>query len=169
MRNHDRPLVFLILALCFAVAAASVMGCNERRSKGKKVTVQEDEDSAGKPGAAAPTAQVGEYDSVAPVERFPGGIEPNDYKARKLVNQLYNYCLGACSANQECPADLDAAKEAVRKQFGLFWPKDPWGNLYQYKRIDAQSCDVWSFGPDGKDGTEDDVHVAAVNKEDLPK
>ena len=169
MRNHGRPLVFLILALCFAVVAAFAMGCNERRSEGKRVVVQEEEDTAGRPQAAAPTP-VGEgYDSVAPVERFPGGVEPDQYKARKLVNQLYNYSLGVCSANQECPADLDAAKEAVRKQFGLFWPKDPWGNLYQYKRIDAQSCDVWSMGPDGKDGTEDDVHVAAANKEDLPR
>ena len=165
MCNHNRPWILLVLALCFAVVAASVVGCNERRSTGKKVEVQEDDNSGAQQQAAAPRATEDGYENVAPVERFPGGVEPDQYKARKLVNQLYNYCIGVCSANQECPADLDAAKEAVRKQFSLFWPKDPWGNPYQYKRIDAQTCDVWSFGPDGKDGTEDDVHVAAANKE----
>ena len=39
-------------------------------------------------------------------------------------------------------------------------PKDPWGQEYKY-RIPAQNSkddyDVWSIGPDGKDGTEDDL------------
>jgi len=39
-------------------------------------------------------------------------------------------------------------------------PKDPWGQEYKY-RIPAQKSkddyDVWSVGPDGKDGTEDDL------------
>ena len=169
MRSHARPFGILVLALCTAIIAILVGGCNDRRSTGQKVTVQEDEESAGPRQQAAPTPAGEGYDHVAQVERFPGGVEPDLYKARKLVNQLYNYCLGACSANQECPADLEAAKEATRKQFGFFWPKDPWGKPYQYKRIDAQTCEVWSSGPDGKDGTEDDVRVAEANKEDVPK
>lgn len=39
-------------------------------------------------------------------------------------------------------------------------PKDPWGQEYKY-RVPAQKSkddyDVWSVGPDGKDGTEDDL------------
>ncbi len=39
-------------------------------------------------------------------------------------------------------------------------PKDPWGQEYKY-RIPAQKSkddyDVWSMGPDGKDGTDDDL------------
>ena len=31
------------------------------------------------------------------------------------------------------------------------------------------SCEVWSFGPDGKDATEDDIHISKSNREDLPK
>lgn len=167
LRTHDWPLRLLSLSLCFAVVAAFSFGCNERRSEGKKPVVVDEEDNPA--GFRQPEkSQVGEYEHVAQVQRFEGGIEPDDYKARKLVNQLYNYCIGVCSANQECPADLDAAKEAVRKQFGLFWPKDPWGKPYQYKKIDAQTCDVWSSGPDGQDGTDDDVHVAKSNRDDLP-
>lgn len=37
---------------------------------------------------------------------------------------------------------------------------DPWGNLYQYHypgRKNSDSYDVYSMGPDGKPGTEDDI------------
>lgn len=170
MRRHDSPLRLLILALWIAAVAAFSFSCNDRRSEGQKPVHVDEEETTISPlqKKQAETQQIGEYEHVAQVQRFEGGIEPDEYKARKLVNQLFNYCIGVCSANMECPADLEAAKEAVRTQYKLFWPKDPWGNPYQYKRIDVQTCDVWSFGPDGKDGTEDDVHIAKANRDDLP-
>ncbi len=40
-------------------------------------------------------------------------------------------------------------------------PTDPWGNAYQYAFPSAQGerdfPDIWSMGPDGEDGTEDDI------------
>ena len=39
-------------------------------------------------------------------------------------------------------------------------PTDPWENPYQYEspgKYNQNSYDVWSFGPDGTDGTDDDV------------
>lgn len=40
-------------------------------------------------------------------------------------------------------------------------PEDPWGNKYQYKYPPAHgkgnSPEIWSFGPDGEDDTEDDI------------
>ena len=39
-------------------------------------------------------------------------------------------------------------------------PLDPWGRPYQYSypgRYNADSYDIWSLGPDGADGTEDDI------------
>jgi general secretion pathway protein G len=50
-------------------------------------------------------------------------------------------------------------------------PKDPWGNPYQYEWPSTHGDqmgdtdegsgrefpDIWSFGPDGEDGTEDDI------------
>jgi general secretion pathway protein G len=39
-------------------------------------------------------------------------------------------------------------------------PLDPWGNPYQYMCPGARnpdSFDVWSFGPDGANGTQDDI------------
>jgi general secretion pathway protein G len=39
-------------------------------------------------------------------------------------------------------------------------PDDPWGNPYQYRNPgtkNTSSYDVYSMGPDGKDGTADDI------------
>jgi general secretion pathway protein G len=39
-------------------------------------------------------------------------------------------------------------------------PSDPWGRQYQYAspgRHNTDSYDVWSLGPDGADGTDDDI------------
>jgi general secretion pathway protein G len=40
-------------------------------------------------------------------------------------------------------------------------PTDPWGNEYQYEypptRGQGDYPDIWSFGPDGNDNTEDDI------------
>jgi len=37
-------------------------------------------------------------------------------------------------------------------------PSDPWGNPYQY-RLSGDKIDLWSFGPDGKNGTPDDIRL----------
>jgi general secretion pathway protein G len=40
-------------------------------------------------------------------------------------------------------------------------PQDPWGNAFQYvyppERGSTDTPDIWSFGPDGEDNTEDDI------------
>ena len=40
-------------------------------------------------------------------------------------------------------------------------PEDPWGNTYQYEYPASHgkgtSPEIWSFGPDGEDDTEDDI------------
>ena len=39
-------------------------------------------------------------------------------------------------------------------------PPDPWGNPFQYEfpgRRNPDSYDLWSFGPDGVNGTADDI------------
>jgi general secretion pathway protein G len=40
-------------------------------------------------------------------------------------------------------------------------PKDPWGGVFNYEypptRGSGPGPDIWSFGPDGQDGTEDDI------------
>jgi general secretion pathway protein G len=36
-------------------------------------------------------------------------------------------------------------------------PVDPWGNPYQYELVDPDNYVVWSWGPDGIDGSDDDI------------
>ncbi|MCC7087061.1 MAG: type II secretion system major pseudopilin GspG [Pirellulales bacterium] len=41
-------------------------------------------------------------------------------------------------------------------------PADPWGNPYQYDpqgpRHNNEKPDIWSYGPDGSPGTQDDIY-----------
>jgi general secretion pathway protein G len=36
-------------------------------------------------------------------------------------------------------------------------PPDPWGNPYQYQLDTAYEFRIWSFGPDGSDGSGDEI------------
>ena len=36
-------------------------------------------------------------------------------------------------------------------------PLDPWDSPYQYQLIDPDNYRIWSVGPDGADGSEDDI------------
>ena len=36
-------------------------------------------------------------------------------------------------------------------------PLDPWDSPYQYRLIDPDNYEIWSLGPDGADGSEDDI------------
>ncbi|MFV2065376.1 MAG: type II secretion system major pseudopilin GspG [Pirellulales bacterium] len=62
----------------------------------------------------------------------------------------------------EEPSDPDAAE----KWDGPYLeaaeiPKDPWGNDYQYEYPPSHGKydfpDIWSYGPDGEEGTDDDI------------
>ena len=45
----------------------------------------------------------------------------------------------------------------AKEQSGLLI--DPWGNPLDCKpRGEGEPPDVWSYGPDGENGTEDDIH-----------
>ncbi|MEN3943066.1 type II secretion system protein GspG [Prosthecobacter sp. SYSU 5D2] len=49
-------------------------------------------------------------------------------------------------------------KKSLLKDSGI---KDPWQNIYQYRspgKTNGQPYEVFSMGPDGKAGTEDDVY-----------
>lgn len=65
-------------------------------------------------------------------------VEPSDVEEEQLANWAGPYI-------------TTSAKEA---------PKDPWGQKYLYEfpsTHDSEYPDIWSAGPDTKEGTEDDV------------
>ncbi len=62
----------------------------------------------------------------------------------------------------EVPQDEEAKKKYGNEPY-IKDPnslKDPWGNELQYKcpgDVHKDSYDIYSFGPDGKEGTDDDI------------
>ena len=64
------------------------------------------------------------------------------------------------------PADLNALISAPSddksgKWKGPYWeeetiPMDPWDNEYQYE-VNGATYKIWSMGPDGASGTDDDI------------
>ena len=71
------------------------------------------------------------------------------------------------------PADSDDEEGSASDWGGPYLnqavAKDPWGNEYQYayppERGASGFPDIWSFGPDGEDDTEDDIRSWTSTKE----
>ncbi|MFH1269178.1 MAG: type II secretion system major pseudopilin GspG [Planctomycetota bacterium] len=89
-------------------------------------------------------------------------------KAFKTPLQAYRLDIGDFpSTSQGLEALLAAPSDLANqdKWFGPYLdsrvvPKDPWDNVYQYEYPSKNQelwPDIWSFGPDGQDGTDDDV------------
>lgn len=61
----------------------------------------------------------------------------------------------------EAPADLENPDQWKGPYLDSDMPTDPWGHAYQYEypptRNSRDFPDIWSLGPDGEDGTEDDI------------
>ena len=58
----------------------------------------------------------------------------------------------------ERPVGLDKWREPYFKRQSI--PMDPWGTEYQYKcpgQHNEYDYDLWSYGPDGKSGGDDDI------------
>jgi general secretion pathway protein G len=63
--------------------------------------------------------------------------------------------------NDKFPTTEEGLKALVPKHLEKT-PKDPWKNEYEYKygsgARSTAGFDIWSLGPDGQEGTEDDVN-----------
>jgi general secretion pathway protein G len=58
------------------------------------------------------------------------------------------------------PGNLTSSTDWNGPYFDQQIPLDPWKNPYQFAvpgKHNQQYFDVWSFGPDGQDGTDDDI------------
>jgi general secretion pathway protein G len=110
---------------------------------------------------------------VAP--RFMGAQKKANIDAAKIQvgnfkTPLENYALdmnryptteqGLIALN-EAPGDLENPKQWNGPYLDDDLPKDAWGHDYQYAypptRNKRDYPDIWSLGPDGEDGTEDDI------------
>jgi len=55
------------------------------------------------------------------------------------------------------PADLRNPNKWTGPYMEKEIPADPWGQPYQYEQVSADQFRIWSAGPDGASGTDDDV------------
>ena len=61
---------------------------------------------------------------------------------------------------REKPSDKDLAEKWTEPYLDQPLNEDPWGNEYQYLaegKRNSDGFDLWSNGPDGKSGTDDDI------------
>jgi len=94
----------------------------------------------------------------------PNGPLANALKMYRVAMGRYPTTDEGLRALVEAPDDDEQAKE-WKKGGGPFIEdanglKDPWGNEYQYTcpgATNAEGFDVSSFGPDGQEGTDDDI------------
>jgi general secretion pathway protein G len=78
--------------------------------------------------------------------------------------QTYEVTVGffptSLDALRTCPSDLQNPSKWAGPYLDSDIPLDPWGNPYQYAcpgTRNPDSFDVWSFGPDMQNGTDDDI------------
>ncbi len=96
---------------------------------------------------------------VMPGPRMPGDAAPADLDAELAAVQaeeIAKYVSLYILEQKKLPNEL---ADLVRADVMGALPKDPWGNDFVLRVVDAESRDfrVVSFGPDGKPDTEDDV------------
>jgi general secretion pathway protein G len=81
-------------------------------------------------------------------------------QAVENYNATVNYYPPSLDALRVCPAELQNANKWAGPYLKTDLPLDPWGNPYQYAcpgTRNPDSTDVWSFGPDMQNGTDDDI------------
>jgi general secretion pathway protein G len=94
-----------------------------------------------------------------------------DTRVTTDMEKIATGLLGYEARNQRLPTTDQGLKALVDKpatepiperwtQFLKEVPTDPWGQEYKYRNPAQRSkdgYDVWSVGPDGQDGTDDDI------------
>ena len=81
-------------------------------------------------------------------------------EARIEINQLQNlvnsyYLSSSPRKFPDSLQDMTEGASPLTKEI----PKDPWGNPYIYKKMSNREFEIFSMGPDGSEGGEDDVRA----------
>jgi len=86
----------------------------------------------------------------------------SDLSTIELALDLYELDMGRYPDGADLEGLRKAPSEDAEKWKGPYLKKDvsdPWGRAYNYKHPSehSQDYDLWSLGPDGQAGTDDDV------------
>lgn len=83
-------------------------------------------------------------------------IQESRIEINQLQNLVNSYYLS--SSPRKFPDSLEDMTEGASPLTKEI-PKDPWGNNYVYKKISNREFEIYSMGPDGQEGNEDDVRA----------
>lgn len=91
-----------------------------------------------------------------------------DISSIQTAVRTYEIYMGKYPSDDEGIEELSKATDE-HKAFLEKIPKDPWGNPYSYREESENGLsgpDVWSNGPDGQEGTDDDIGNWDVESEE---
>ncbi len=137
VRHQGFTLIEVLLVLVILVILASMGGLFVRRAQqGAMVN--------------AAKAQIGSFKSC--IESY------------QLAVRNYPTSSAGLQALLIVPSDLPNPARWSGPYFDLKQiPLDPWDKPYQYQLVDIDNYLIWSLGPDGNDGTEDDIRSDLLN------
>lgn len=106
--------------------------------------------------------------AIGPIQRSAYmNAAKTQLNAFKTPLQAYRIDIGSypstsqgLEALRQPPSDLSSPTKWRGPYLETPVPLDPWGNPYRYEypgRYQADAPDIWSYGPDGIDGTDDDI------------
>jgi general secretion pathway protein G len=103
--------------------------------------------------------QYGNIQEKAQIKAAKAEIEvlENALRLYRLDVSTYPATDAGLEALSQAPGDTDKWQGPYLEQDSL---QDPWGRPYQYQfpgQYSEDKPDIWSLGPDGEDGSEDDV------------
>ena len=87
--------------------------------------------------------------------------------ARTKCKEYYDAAKFWKTVKKKYPGTIEEMEEPLRSGDTEPYVKaedDPWGNRY-YLELTGRSLRVWSFGPDGQEGTEDDISYPELREE----
>jgi general secretion pathway protein G len=123
--------VMLVLVILMVLASLAGVAVNQQR---KSAFIR------------AATSQIGMFKTPLAMYRLDVGDLPSTQQGLEGL--------------REAPSDLANPDKWKGKYLEDPVPKDPWDNEYQYEypgSHEEDSADIWSWGPDGIDGTDDDI------------
>lgn len=82
------------------------------------------------------------------IEVFKGGVDM--YLQENNVNPPNLEALWTPDVNNSNKEFIEPPKNGINA--------DPWGNPYQFEALGPDEVRIWSLGPDGASGTEDDIN-----------
>ena len=143
--------------VCALALLLAPSGCDEPEEEAATEEVEDGEENGEEAEGDGEEAEEDENGDEAggPVgRRAEAHVEVAEIEIRRLMEMVNMYYI----TNSELPGELEALTDSANPLTDEI-PEDPWGNEYVYEVEGEREFDIFSPGPDGEAGTDDDVMV----------